>query len=210
MLALFMVYESFLQLLRDSSTSPSMPVDNEKLKHVHTALKQKFKGKNLIFGQGPLDAKVVIVSEFITAAEEKENKPLSGPSAKVLNQLLKILGVEKRKVYITNVIKYRPDAGVVVQPKEVKSHAAFLKEEIRTISPQVVITLGNIALNGVGLRQPIENVHGRPFNLGDHELLPTFHPTAALADPQIKSLLEADFAKFRTILEAKKNQPQVS
>lgn len=177
--------------------------DSTKLKHVHGAIKEKFHDKKLVFGHGSTEAKIVFVSEVVGAPEEKEGKPLAGTSGKLINQLLRSAGIDKRKIYITNLVKYRPTDGTLVHPKEIKSHAAFLKEELRTISPQIVVTLGNLALNGVGLRQPIENVHGRTFNLGSYELLPTFHPEHALKNPAIKLLLEADFHKLHDLLKQK-------
>ena len=183
--------------------------DTLKLKNLHTAIKQKFKGKNLVFGHGPLDAKIVFVSEMVGSDEDREQKPMAGANAKLLNQILKKAGIDKRKIYITNVVKYStPSGNIQPSPKEVKSHATFLKEELKTINPKIVVTFGNLALNGVGMRQPIENVHGRTFNLGSYELLPTFHPQMALNNPQIKSLLEADFIKLKTLLNNKEGSDE--
>src|SRR3989344_9584695 len=155
--------------------------DAQRLQHVHDALKKKFKDKKLIFGQGALDAKIAIVGEFLGSQEEKDGKPISGPAEKLINQLLRTAGINKKKVYITTVVKYNP-GNKIPTPKEIKSHATFLKEELRNVNPQVVFTLGNLALNGVGMRQPLDNVHGKTFNLGSYDLLPTFHPTHAAGD----------------------------
>lgn len=181
--------------------------DTSKLKHVHDAIKEKFKDKKLVFGHGLIGSKIVFVGETLTADGQAEGKPLAGKHATLLNQLLKSAGIDKRRVYITNVIKYYPTGAFAPTPKEIKSHAAFLKEELKTVGPQIVVTLGNLALNGVGLRQPVENVHGRSFNLGSYELFPTFHPEQALKDAGVKSLLEADFVKLKTLLAVKKEQP---
>lgn len=178
----------------------------EELSRVHRALKKKFQNKKLIFGDGVYDARVVFVSEMPGPDEEREAKPLAGLSAKLLQQLLKSAGIDKRKIYMTNVIKYLPANGKLPSPKEIKSHATFLKEELKSINPQVVVTLGNIALNGVGLRQPLDNVHGRVFNLGSYELLPTFHPETALNDEQIKTLLVSDIRKLKELLDKPKEE----
>ncbi len=178
--------------------------DIKTLTSVNKALKEKFKGRKLVFGQGLVGAKVVVVSEMLDPHGEKDGAPIGGPHAKLLNRLLREAGIDRRKVYVTNVIKYRPDADKMPTPKEIKSHATFLKEEIRTVNPEIVVTLGNIALNGVGLRIPIENVHGRTFPLGGYRLLPTFHPERALRDPSAKILLEADFAKLKLLFKEPK------
>lgn len=180
--------------------------ETKTLTSVNKALKEKFKDKKLVFGQGSVGARIVFVSEMLDTNGEKDNKPVSGPHGKLLNQLLKNAGIDRNKVYVTNVVKYRPEQDKMPTPKEIKSHATFLKEEIRTVNPEVVVTLGNLALNGVGLRIPVENVHGRTFPLGAYQLLPTFHPDKALTDPQAKALLEADFAKLKELLKAKPSQ----
>ncbi|KKS88323.1 MAG: Thermostable uracil-DNA glycosylase [Candidatus Yanofskybacteria bacterium GW2011_GWA1_44_21] len=169
------------------------------LKHVHNALKQKFQGKKLIFGQGSVGSKIVFVAEIPGSDEDKSNKPVAGPSEKYLNKLLRSLGVDKRKVYITNVVKFFP-SGHALTAKEIKAHLPFLKEEIKSVGPNIVVTLGTSALNGIGLRQPLDNIHGKTFNLGPYNLFPTFHPKHALQSEQIRNQLEADFVKLKEII----------
>jgi uracil-DNA glycosylase family 4 len=175
--------------------------DTKTLNSVNKALKEKFKGKKLVFGHGAVGAKVVVVSEMLDTHGEKDGRPVGGPHAKMLNALLKQAGISPSKVYLTTVVKYRPDPEHMPTPKEIKSHATFLKEEIRTVNPEIVVTLGNLALNGVGLRIPVENVHGRTFPLGGYRLLPTFHPERAAKDPSTKALLEQDFAKLKELFK---------
>lgn len=174
--------------------------DTKTLTSVNKALQAKFKGKKLVFGQGAIGATVVVVSEMLDVHGEKDKKPVGGVHAKMLNQLLKQAGINPSKVYVTNVVKYRPDPEHMPTPKEIKSHATFLKEEIRTVNPQVVVTLGNLALNGVGLRIPVENVHGRTFPLGGYRLMPTFHPESVIKNPEYRVLLDQDFAKLKALM----------
>ena len=173
------------------------------LTQVNNSLRRKFKDKKLIFGSGDATAKICFVCEMPGDDEEREGKPLAGHMEKLLNQLLKNLGVNKKKVYVTNVVKYVP-RGKQPTPKEIKSYVPFLKEELKLINPQIVVTLGNMALNGIGLRQPLDNVHGKTFNFGSYELLPTFHPEHALKSQEIKTLLESDFVRLKNLLASKK------
>ena len=176
------------------------------LEQVKKSLKKKFGTKKLIFGQGFDGAKVVFVTDPPTSKEEGENKPITGHGEKTLNKLLRIAGLDKRKIYITNVVKYTV-AGRIHTSKEIKSSVPFLKEEIKTISPQVVVTLGTTALTGIGLRQPLGNVRGRTFNFGSYELLPTHHPETTLKNPSLHPELEADFLKLKTLLKTIKERP---
>jgi len=176
------------------------------LEQVKKGLKKKFSSKKIIFGQGFDGAKVVFVTDPATSREIEENKPITGHGEKTLNKLLKLAGLDKRKVYITNVVKYTVQ-GRVHTSKEIKSSVPFLKEEIKTISPQVVVTLGTTALTGIGLRQPLNNVRGRTFNFGSYELLPTHHPENTQKNPILQPELEADFLKLKTLLKNIKERP---
>jgi len=178
--------------------------EKQKLQHVHDALKKKFKDKKLIFGKGPIGAKIVFVGDFVDLEAAEESKPLNARSEKLLNQLLRIAGVNKKHIYVTNVVKYIPPRDRALTSKEIKSHATFLREEVKTINPDIVVTLGSIALTGIGLRQPLDNVHGRIFHLGDYSLLPTFNPELALKDARVKTLVESDFVKLKELVSLKK------
>jgi DNA polymerase len=171
------------------------------LKHVNSALKEKFKDRKLVFGKGAVGAKVVFVSEVLDEDGERENNPIGGKHAKEFNRLMRFAGIDRKKAYVTNVVKYRPDEDKVPAPKEIRSHATFLKDEIRSVNPQFVVTLGNLALNGVGLRIPVENVHGRTFPLGSYKLIPMLNPKRILKEPELKGMLEKDFERLREILQ---------
>ena len=175
----------------------------EELVRVHRALKKKFNDKKLIFGSGLVGAKVVFVGDMLGADAEKESRPLSSGHEKVLHQVLKTAGIDKKKIYITNVVKYSPLAGKQPSPKEIKAHAMFLKEELKSLNPAVVVTLGTLALNGVGLRQPLDNVHGRTFNFGSYDLIPTFHPSASGKDPMVRAQMEKDLSQLKELLKKK-------
>src|SRR3989338_11215567 len=103
----------------------------EGLIQVNKALKNKFSAKKLIFGQGFEAAKVVFVVDPPTPKEEAENKPLTGHSEKTFNKLLRSIGINKNKVYVTNVVKYTV-LGRALTSKEIKASVPFLKEEIKT------------------------------------------------------------------------------
>ena len=179
------------------------------LEQVKKGLKKKFGSKKLIFGQGFDGAKVVFVTDPATQKEIEEDKPITGHGEKTLNKLLKLAGLDKRKIYITNVVKYTV-SGRIHTPKEIKSSVPFLKEEIKVIQPQVVVTLGNTALNGIGLRQPLVNIRGRIFNFGSYELLPTHNPEHTLKNPSLNTELEADFIKLKELVKRKKETPEIA
>src|SRR3989344_4617631 len=115
--------------------------DATNLQHVHTALKKKFSNRKLIFGRGLIGSKIVFVSDHPGVDGAKEGKPLAGDNSKLINRLLRSAGIDSRNVYFTNVIKYHPE-NKKPTPKEIKSYVPFLKEEIKTVGPKVVVTIG--------------------------------------------------------------------
>lgn len=178
--------------------------DTQNLQHVHTALKKKFSNRKLIFGRGSIGSKIVFVSDNPGPDGAREGKPIAGNNQKLLNKLIRSAGIDTNKAYFTNVIKYYPE-NKKPTPKEIKSYVPFLKEEIKTVGPKVVVTLGDVALNGIGLRQPLDNIRGRAFNFGSYTLVPTYHPETAAKDPQIQTFLQTDLAKLKKIIaEAEK------
>ncbi len=178
--------------------------DIHNLQHVNTALKKKFSNRKLIFGRGAIGSKIVFVNDHPGPDGAKEGKPIAGDNSKLLNKLLRSAGIDTNKAYFTSVIKYHPQDKKPT-PKEIKSYVPFLKEEIRTVGPKVVVTLGDTALNGIGLRQPLHNVHGRTFNFGSYTLVPTFHPELASKDAEVHTLLQTDISKLKKIIaEAEK------
>lgn len=193
-------------LLPSGNGSRTIMANTNGLEQVNKLLKKKFSTKKLVFGRGFDGARVVFVADPPTIKEEQENKPITGHSEKILNKLLKAAGLDKRRVYITNVVKYTVP-GRIHTMKEIKASVPFLKEEIKTIQPQVVVTLGTTALNGIGLRQPLVNIRGRTFNFGTYELLPTHHPENILKNPGLETELTADFLKLKELLKNIKERP---
>ncbi|HBT80778.1 MAG: hypothetical protein A2405_02070 [Candidatus Yanofskybacteria bacterium RIFOXYC1_FULL_44_16] len=178
------------------------------LNQVNTAIKKKFQGKKLIFGKGDIGSNIVFVCEIPGEEEHRDNKPIAGESEKLLNQLLKAAGIDKKKVYMTNVVKYSATVDKALTSKELKANGPFLKEEIKTVGPKIVVTLGNTALNGLGVRLPLHNIHGRTLNFGSYELLPTFHPESALKDSSVRVLLQNDINKLKDLIAHDKEFPQ--
>ncbi|OGN08304.1 MAG: hypothetical protein A2750_00600 [Candidatus Yanofskybacteria bacterium RIFCSPHIGHO2_01_FULL_45_42] len=180
-------------------------VKTHSLQHIQEALKKKFKGKKLVFGHGLIGSKIAFVGESPDEHEEREGKAFAGPSGQLLNQFLRKANIDPRKVYVTHILKYRPSPDRVPTLKEIKANVPFLKEEIKTIGPKVVVTLGTMALSGIGLKLPLGNVHGKVFHFGDYSLLPTYHPAHGQSDPQIGSIINLELAKIKELL-AQKNE----
>lgn len=159
---------------------------------------------NVVFGTGDPDARLVLVGEAPGQNEDLKGEPFVGAAGQLLDELLRGIGTDRRQVYIANVLKCRPPGNRDPMEDEIDCCKGFLREQIRLIHPDVVVTLGNFATK---LLMPttygITRVRGSVVNwwLGA-KLIPTFHPAAALRGrPQVREEMKADFSLVRRALE---------
>lgn len=158
----------------------------------------------VVFGSGDPDARLVLVGEAPGQNEDLRGEPFVGAAGQLLDDLLQGIGTDRREVYIANVLKCRPPGNRDPMEDEIDCCKGFLREQIRLIHPDVVVTLGNFATK---LLMPttfgITRVRGTIVDwwLGA-KLIPTFHPAAALRGrPQVREEMQADFSLVRRALQ---------
>lgn len=140
----------------------------------------------VVYGQGNPDAALMIIGEAPGKQEDEQGKPFVGRSGQLLTHLLHKAGLERADVFITNVVKCRPPNNRTPTPQEV---AVFKKlvlvPEIHIIRPQVILTVGAIALEAI-LEQPakITKMRGTTHTCYQAITIPTFHPAYILRNPQ--------------------------
>lgn len=159
---------------------------------------------NVVFGVGDFGADLMLVGEAPGMNEDLQGEPFVGAAGKLLDELLAEIGISRDEVYIANVLKCRPPGNRDPRQDEIDSCKGYLREQIRMISPRVVMTLGNFATKLL-LRTDtgITRLRGQRFNwwLGA-TLIPTFHPAAALRGrPQVREQMRHDFALVSQVLE---------
>lgn len=149
---------------------------------------------NLVFGVGNPCARVVFVGEGPGKNEDLQGEPFVGAAGQNLNQLLALAGLSREDIYICNVIKCRPPANRNPKPDEIAACSPFLREQIRSIWPDVIVCLGNFAAHFI-LRTEvgITSLRGRFHQTGHFAVLPTFHPAAALYHREWQQYLDDDF-----------------
>lgn len=159
---------------------------------------------NVVFGVGDPEANLMLVGEAPGKNEDLQGEPFVGAAGKLLDELLGDIGIEREDAYIANVLKCRPPGNRDPKEDEIDSCKGYLREQIRLIHPDVVVTLGNFATK---LLTPTEigitRMRGRRIEwwLGA-TLIPTFHPAAALRGrPQVKEQMQQDFALVAEVLE---------
>ena len=156
----------------------------------------------LVFGHGDPGADLMFVGEAPGRAEDARGLPFVGPAGRLLDEMLGSIGMERRQVYITNVVKCRPPGNRDPLPLEVEACNPFLTAQIRLIKPRIVCELGRIAAGVMmGRPVPITRNHGRSFTGPGYSNVPVFHPAAALRAPATMELLRQDFQNLLGYLE---------
>lgn len=156
---------------------------------------------NLVFGVGDEHARVMIVGEAPGKNEDLQGEPFVGAAGKYLDELLGYAGLNREDVYIANVLKCRPPGNRNPRPEEIEACAPFLREQTRTINPQVIITLGNFATKFIlKTDRGITGLRGTVQKAGRFVVVPVFHPAAAIYDRSKRPLLEDDFRMIGRML----------
>jgi uracil-DNA glycosylase len=170
----------------------------------------KYRTQNKFFpviGEGSHDAKIMFIGEAPGKNEALTGRPFCGSSGKVLDKLLASIKLERKDVYITNIVKDRPPDNRDPYPEEIEFYAPFLDGQINIIKPEVIATLGRFSMKyimekfGLGDElQPISKMHGQVFetktDYGEVKIIPLYHPAVALYGGDIE-VLKKDFSNLR-------------
>lgn len=156
---------------------------------------------NVVFGEGNPYARVMIIGEAPGKNEDLQGKPFVGAAGKFLDELLEVAGLKREDVFIANVLKCRPPSNRNPKPEEIEACATFLRQQTQTISPDVIVTLGNFATQfilrtGVG----ITHLRGTVQSAGRFLVLPVFHPAAAIYDRSKRDVLLSDFERVGSLV----------
>jgi len=208
-------------LLRPKMSKNSYPVKRKVDKDkALTELKKKMKedetlplrrsATNLVFGDGDPDSEILFVGEGPGYWEDQKGIPFVGNAGALLNQTLSLIEIPREKVYITNVIHYRPPENRDPLPSEIKAFEPYLDEIIKIIDPKLIVTLGRFSMAKFLPGVFISSVHGKPkqVNWSGREItvVPMYHPAAALRSTDVKFKLKNDFLRIPEILTSIKNQ----
>lgn len=152
-------------------------------------------------GAGPVDALIMFIGEAPGFHEDQQGIPFVGAAGRFLNELLEKAGIDRQRVFITNVIKCRPPGNRDPQLDEVEACRDYLDRQIEIINPKVIVTLGRHSMARAFPEEKVSVVHGQPRQVGDQVYFPMYHPAAALHQPSLRPLIEADFERLKALLE---------
>ena len=133
--------------------------------------------------------------------ENEQARPFVGSAGHLLTELLQSIGLERRGVWITNVVRCRPPDNRDPLPQEVEACDSFTKRQLDALRPKVIVTLGRHAMGRFLPGEVISRVHGQPRRNGGYVVFPMYHPAAALHQPSLRQQLVDDFRKLADFLE---------
>jgi DNA polymerase len=164
---------------------------------------------NPVAGEGMVTAKVMLIGEAPGKNEDIQGRPFVGRAGKLLDELIQSICKERKEIFITNIVKCRPPKNRNPLKSEIKTCTNYLDKQIKLIHPQIIVPLGNFAtsyiLKKFGISEgKIGMIHGRTYqmknNSTDSNIIPMYHPAAAIYNPNLKETLEKDFKKIRNLL----------
>ena len=173
--------------------------------------------KKAVTGEGPADAEIMFIGEAPGFHENEQGRPFVGAAGKFFEQLLEQAGLTRSEVFITNVVKCRPPANRDPQPEELQNCNQYLEDQIHSINPSIIVTLGRISMGRYFPGAKITSVHGQMQNIDGRFIIPMYHPAAALHQPALRPSILADFGKLpdqlnearavlgRKVIEKRKN-----
>lgn len=173
----------------------------------------RIKEKNYpVIGEGSHEADIMFIGEAPGKNEAETGRPFCGASGRILDELLDHIGLDRKTVYVTNIVKDRPPANRDPSPSEIELYAPFLDRQIEIIKPKVIATLGRFSMEyimrryGLGSQiESISNAHGKRFETeisGEKVVVvPLYHPAVALYNGSKKDELKKDFEVLKEFLE---------
>lgn len=148
---------------------------------------------NLVFGDGNHQAKIVFVGEAPGADEDEQGLPFVGRAGQLLTKIIEAMGMNRKDVYICNILKCRPPQNRNPRPEEITVCEPFLKQQLKIISPQIICALGTFATKTLLRTEvPISVLRGRFHSYEGIKLMPTYHPAYLLRNPGAKKLVWED------------------
>ncbi len=163
----------------------------------------------IVFGDGNPKAELVFVGEGPGADEDAQGLPFVGRAGKLLTQMIEAMGLQRKDVYICNVVKCRPPGNRQPEEDEVSTCSPFLFRQIDVIAPKVIVCLGAVAAKTLlQTNRGISQFRGEWLEFRGRKLLATYHPAYLLRNPPAKSEVWKDLQKVMTVLglEVKKGK----
>jgi DNA polymerase len=165
----------------------------------------KHRATQLCFADGNPEAEIMLVGEGPGESEDREGKPFVGRAGQLLDRMLGAIGLDRTKVYIANMVPWRPPGNRNPTPEELALCAPFLHRQVELVAPKLLVTLGNVPTQALfGTTQGITRMRGQwktlSLNGWSGPALPTFHPAFLLRTPAAKAQAWKDLLSLKQVL----------
>ena len=162
----------------------------------------KKNASKIVFSDGDYKSKIMIVGEGPGQKEDQEGKPFVGDAGILLNKMLKSINIDRKKIYITNVVNFRPPNNRKPEPSEISKYSNFLRKHIAIIDPKILILMGSTAMESLcGSNIKITKERGSLkdiiINNKTYLCMITFHPAYLLRQPENKKFSWTDLKEIR-------------
>ena len=162
----------------------------------------KKNASKIVFADGNIQSPIMIIGEGPGQKEDELGKPFVGDAGNLLNKMLKAINIEREKIYITNVVNYRPPNNRKPEPSEINRYSEYLKEHISIINPKILILMGSTAMEALlGNNKRISKERGQWKEIiikqKNYKTMVTFHPAYLLRKPDQKKFSWEDIKIIR-------------
>lgn len=161
--------------------------------------------KNVVFGVGARDARIMFIGEGPGEQEDLQGEPFVGAAGKLLDDMLSIIDLNRDNCYIANIVKCRPPKNRDPMDIEQDACIGYLREQVALIKPQVIVCLGRIAAQRIiDPEYRISKSHGQWIDRNDVWMTAIYHPSALLRDPSKRPETFDDLLSIRNRLDKMK------
>ena len=162
----------------------------------------KSSSTNMVFSDGNPKSKIMLIGEAPGANEDEEGLPFVGRAGALLDKMLAAIDLDRNKVYISNIINFRPPDNRRPTDEEIKRYLPFISKHIEIINPKILVLLGSTAMNAlIGKEVVISKMRGKwiekKFGSCKTSVIITFHPAFLMRQPAQKKMAWIDLKMIR-------------
>lgn len=157
---------------------------------------------NAVPGEGSPQAEIMFIGEGPGFNEDQQGRPFVGAAGQLLIEMLRLIGLTRQEVFITNVVRCRPPGNRDPLPDELVACDAYTQRQIAVLQPKLIVTLGRFSMARFVGQGPMRELHGRTREWNGITCLAMYHPAAILRTPtvEMKRIYEEDFRKIPVLL----------
>ena len=157
---------------------------------------------NMVFSDGNPKSKIMLIGEAPGSNEDQEGLPFVGRAGALLDKMLSAINLDRKKVYISNIINYRPPGNRRPTDEEIKRYLPFITKHIEIINPKILVLLGSTAMSAlIGNEVVISKMRGKwiekKFGSCKTSVIITFHPAFLMRQPAQKKMAWIDLKMIR-------------